>query len=142
MTDRERLLAQLRRHEAVRLKPYRDLVGKLTIGVGRNLEDVGITEAEADYLLNGDVDRATRSLFARYPSWFTELDPIRQAVLVNMAFNLGLTRLAGFTHMLAALAGKQYGLAADEMITSKWALQVGDRAVELAAQMRTGEWQA
>ncbi len=138
--DRDHLRAQLIRHEGMRAKPYRDTVGKLTIGVGRNLDDVGIAENEAEYLLAGDIERATRGLVARYPTWFPDLDPVRQAVLVNMAFNLGLSKLAAFTHMLAAVASKQYGLAADEMITSRWALQVGDRAVELAAQMRTGQW--
>lgn len=138
--DRMKLAAQLQRHEALKLKPYVDTVGKLTIGIGRNLDDTGITEAEALYLLEGDIDRVTRGLVARYPTWFPELDPVRQAVLVNMGFNLGLGGLASFTKMLAAIAAKQYGQASDEMIVSKWAQQTGHRAGELAAQMRTGQW--
>ncbi len=140
MTDRQKLRAQLIRHEGERLKPYLDTVGKLTIGVGRNLDDVGITADESAYLLSGDIDRATRGLFARYPTWFPTLDPVRQSVLVNMAFNLGLARLAGFTRTLACVAGGQYGDAADAMRQSKWATQVKGRAVELSEQMRTGAW--
>lgn len=141
LEDRSRLREQLMRHEGVRLKAYRDTVGKLTIGVGRNLDDVGIADHEAAYLLSGDIDRAVRGLTARYPSWFPELDPVRQAVLVNMAFNLGLSSLAGFIHTLDCVARGQYGEASDRMLQSKWAEQVGHRAVELAAQMRTGQWQ-
>jgi lysozyme len=142
LEDRSQLRAQLTRHEGLRLKAYRDTVGKLTIGVGRNLDDVGITDHEAAYLLSGDIDRAVRGLFARYPAWFPKLDPVRQAVLVNMAFNLGLTGLAGFRRTLDCVARGQYGEASDAMLESKWADQVGQRAVELAAQMRTGAWQS
>lgn len=138
---RAKLRAQLTRHEGVRLKPYRDTVGKLTIGVGRNLDDVGIASHEAEYLLSSDIDRAVRGLVARYPEWFPNLDPIRQCVLVNMAFNMGLTTLASFRTTLACVARGQFGEASDAMLQSKWAQQVGNRAVELAAQMRTGEWQ-
>ena len=140
--DRAKLRAQLLRHEGERLHPYVDTVGKLTIGVGRNLTDIGITADESAYLLSGDIDRAVRGLFARYPTWFPNLDPVRQAVLVNMAFNLGLAGLAGFRHTLDCVARGQYGEASDAMLASKWATQVGHRAIELAAQMRTGEWQS
>jgi lysozyme len=140
--DRASLVAQLKKHEAVKLKPYVDSVGKLTIGVGRNLDDVGITSAEADFLLQGDIDRVVRGLLARYPIWFGDLDPVRQAVLVNMAFNLGLAGLAGFTTMLAAVAAHQFDLASRAMLNSKWAAQVGGRAIELADQMSSGKWSA
>lgn len=140
MTNRDRLRDQLVRHEALRLRPYVDTVGKLTIGVGRNLDDTGITPDEAMYLLSGDIDRATRGLVARYPNWFPALDPVRQAVLVNMAFNLGQAGLASFTHTLASIARGEYVQAASQILESKWARQVGARARELSAQMRTGEW--
>jgi lysozyme len=140
MEHRAKLREQLTRHEGVRLKPYRDTVGKLTIGIGRNLDDVGLHQHEASYLLSGDIDRAVRGLTARY-EWFEKLDPVRQAVVTNMAFNLGLSRLAGFRNTLALIARGQYGEASDAMLQSKWAEQVGQRAVELSAQMRTGEWQ-
>jgi lysozyme len=138
--DRDRLRAQLQRHEAFRGKPYVDTVGKLTIGYGRNLDDVGISESEGDFLLENDIDVRVRALVVRYPSWFPALDPIRQAVLVNMAF-MGLARLAGFVKMISAVSGGDYETAADEMLASKWAQQTGHRAGELAAQMRSGAWQ-
>jgi lysozyme len=137
--DRDRLRTQLKRHEGLRLHPYRDSVGVLTIGYGRNLEATGINEDEAEYLLSHDIDRAVRGLLARY-AWFGALDPVRQAVLVNMAFNLGLSSLAGFTGTLAAVASGDYETAAAHMLASKWAAQVGGRARELAVQMRTGQW--
>jgi len=140
LLDRERLRAQLVRHEAMKLKPYVDTVGKLTIGVGRNLDDVGITVDEANYLLSNDIDRVIRGLTVRYP-WFVGLDPVRQSVLVNMAFNLGLAGLATFTRTLGSVERQQYGLASGQMLESKWARQVGSRAGELAAMMRTGTWQ-
>jgi lysozyme len=140
VSDRTRLTEQLIRQEALRLRPYTDTRGRLTIGVGRNLSDSGITEYEATYLLDNDIDRTIRGLAARYPTWFPQLDPVRQAVLINMAFNLGLGGLAGFTRMLAAVAAGQYVEASTEMLDSSWARQVGARAGELAAQMRTGAW--
>jgi lysozyme len=138
--DRAKLRAQLVKHEALRLKPYFDTVGRLTIGVGRNLDADGITEDEAQYLLSGDIDRVVKGLFARYPTWFPALDSVRQAVLVNMGFNLGLAGLAGFTRMLDAVARGDYGGASEEMTKSRWASQVGQRAAELTVQMRTGAW--
>lgn len=137
--DRDRLAAQLRKHEGTRLLPYIDTVGKITIGVGRNLDDVGISNDEATYLLNSDIDRTVKGLLARFP-WVLELDPVRQCVLVNMAFNMGVPGLAGFTQTLQAIREKRYKEAAEHMLQSKWSQQVGQRAVELANQMRTGLW--
>lgn len=127
---------QLVLHEGLRLKPYRDTVGKLTIGVGRNLDDVGITRAEALFLLRNDVEEV-RTQLERYP-WYTQLDPVRQKVLIDMAFNLGIGGLMQFRKMLAALEAGDYGKTADEMLDSKWARQVGKRAQRLAEMMRTG----
>jgi lysozyme len=138
--DRAKLRAQLVKHEGLRLRPYVDTVGRLTIGVGRNLDAEGITDDEAHYLLSGDIDRVIKGLFARYPTWFPGLDPVRQAVLVNMGVNLGLAGLAGFTKMLDCVARGDYGGASEEMTRSRWASQVGSRAAELTVQMRTGAW--
>lgn len=137
--DRARLRDQLARHEGLRLKIYVDTVGKRTIGYGRNLDDKGIKIHEASYLLSGDIQDATQDML-RYP-WFESLDPVRQAVLVNMSFNLGPTKLAKFQRTLDAIAHKQFGRASAHMLDSLWAQQTGQRAVELAAQLRTGEWQ-
>jgi lysozyme len=130
---------QLTRHEGVRLKPYPDSVGKLTIGIGRNLDDRGISLYEAQQLLSHDIDDAERDLVTRFP-WVGGLDPVRRSVLINMTFNMGITRLAKFVRTLALIERGDYGAAATAMLQSKWAGQVKGRAVELAAQMRTGQW--
>lgn len=120
----------------MRLKPYRDTAGKLSIGSGRNLDDVGISSAEAYFMLDNDIAERQESL-SRF-SWFTKLDPIRQAALVNMAFNLGLPRLLGFYEMIAALEVQDWESAAEEMLDSRWAKQVGARAQRLALQILEG----
>ena len=135
--DHRKLKAELERDEGLRLKPYQDTVGKLTIGVGRNLDDVGISKAEADFLLRADIERA--EFDARLlVSCFEQLTDARQRVLVNMAFNLGRPRLGKFRKFLAAVAAGDWHTAAREMLDSAWAEQVGDRATRLARMMREG----
>lgn len=131
------LEAQLRRHEGVRVKPYRDTVGKTTIGVGRNLDDVGVSEDEILIMLRNDIARAQRGLDATLP-WWTGLGPARARVLLDMCFNLGIERLLGFSATLSAMREGRYEDAARDMLASRWAQQVGRRAVELAQTMRTG----
>jgi len=134
------LIDQLTRDEGCRLKPYRDSVGKLTIGVGRNLDDVGISQEEAAFLLHNDIRVAEAGVVKALP-WTVNLDPIRKAVLVNMAFNMGIWKLLGFKHTLELIQAGEYEQASDEMLNSHWAEQVGSRAARLSVQMRTGEWQ-
>lgn len=134
----EQLQKMLVRHEGLRLKPYKDSVGKLTIGVGRNLDDKGITEPEAMLLLSNDIGDALAD--AKRFAWFAQLDSVRQDVVVNMIFNIGLTRFSGFKKMIAALEHGNYPEAADQMLDSKWARQVGLRASELSQMMRTGAY--
>lgn len=124
--------------EGLRFKPYTDTRGKLTIGVGRNLTDVGITSTEAMLLLEGDLDRTRTGVRMALP-WFDRLNASRQRVLLNMAFNLGVSGLLGFKQMLADCQAGDYDGAANEMLASVWASQVGQRAVRLAQQMRTGQ---
>lgn len=131
------LVEQLIRHEGMRLKPYTDTVGKLTIGVGRNLTDVGISSDEALVLLDTDIDRAVATC-AEFP-WFARLDAIRQRVLIDMAFNLGSSKLRTFRATLAAIEQGDYVKASDQMLKSKWATQVGQRARTLARMMAVGE---
>lgn len=137
--SRDQLRAQIAKHEGLRLKPYQDTVGKWTIGYGRNLSDVGITRAEASLLLDHDIDDAMRDLLARFP-WTATLDTVRFAVLVEMCFNLGISRLAGFKNTLRMVEQGNYTGAAEGMLKSKWAGQVKGRAVTMARQMRTGAW--
>lgn len=129
---------QIWNHEGYRRFPYTDSVGKLTIGVGRNLEDVGLTDDEVRYLFNNDFDRA-RDLAALLPAWHSLCDP-RKAVLVNMVFQLGLSGVSKFKKMMDALARGDYDEAADQMLDSKWHKQTPRRCEELATQMRMGKW--
>ena len=138
--NKTKLAEQLKKHEGIRLKPYTDTVGKLTLGIGRNLEDKGITEQEALFMLNNDVDYFYGQLNKKL-TWFKYLDDVRQNVLVNMTFNLGVAGLLTFKNMLNHCGDGNYEEATEEMLNSKWARQVGYRAQELAEQMRTGEYQ-
>ncbi len=133
----EKLIKLLITHEGLRLKPYRDTRGKLTIGVGRNLDDVGITEEEAIYLLKNDIKRVLDFLKERLPYW-NGLTETRKMALVDMCFNLGPGGFLSFKRMLAALERGDYEQAAREMLDSRWARQVGRRAEELAEMMREG----
>lgn len=118
-------------HEGLRLKPYRCPAGKLTIGVGRNLEDIGITWEEASYLLEKDIERVTKEATASFP-WFHALSERRKMVILSMLFNLGMGRFVGFRKFTKALEEKDYKKAAREMMHSKWAEQVGERAKYLS----------
>lgn len=130
---------QLIRHEGKKLKPYRDTVGKLTIGVGRNLDDVGISEDEVLYLLHSDIYNAKQNL-SKWLPWTDKLDRVRNDVLVNMTFNMGIGGLLKFKNMLSFLEQRNYERAAREMLNSKWAIQVGQRGYELSKQMETGQY--
>ena len=133
------IVEQLKRDEGVRLKPYRDSVGKLTIGIGRNLDDVGIDAGEADYLLRNDVLRAGLALSTALP-WTDTLDDARRGVLLNMTFNLGIAGLLTFKNTLSLIENGHYAAAAAAMLDSKWAAQTGPRAHRLSQQMEQGVW--
>ncbi|WP_296059597.1 glycoside hydrolase family protein [uncultured Amphritea sp.] len=136
--NQEKLIAQLKIDEGFRGKPYRCTAGKLTIGFGRNLDDVGVSVAEAEMMLSEDLKEAVPQLEAL--PHYRMLNDVRQNVLCNMAFNLGIPRLMMFKNMWSALAHRNYETAAAEMLNSRWARQVGERAERLAKEMRTGEF--
>ena len=127
------------KHEGLRLKPYTDTVGKLTIGYGRNLDDNGISKYEAELMLVSDIEDVYRDLSCF--KWISDLNPAREAVIVDMVFNLGISRFKKFKKTIAHIAVGDYYLASIEMLDSKWAKQVGHRAIELSHMMKTGEWQ-
>ena len=133
------LIEQLKRHEGFRSKPYHCTAGKLTIGYGRNLDDVGISRSEAEKLLKNDIQECIVQLHARFPA-VEKLDTIRFDCLINMCFNLGIHRLSKFKKMWEAIEEGKYQRASEEMLDSKWANQVGVRAQELAYQMLTGKY--
>lgn len=134
-----KLQEQLKRHEGLRFKAYQCTANRTSIGYGRNLDDKGITQAEADLMLENDVLFLMSVLPAKI-HFFNGLNKPRADVLVNMAFNLGINGLLNFKKMLGAIDDGYFNLAAAEMLDSKWARQVGDRALELAEQMRVGEY--
>lgn len=131
-----RLAKQLLEDEGLRLKPYRCTAGKLSIGVGRNLDDSGITEAEAMGLLDNDIERCWGQVVGALPWAIMAPEPI-QEVLVNMCFNLGLGGLLQFKKTLALLEAGEYELAEMEMLNSNWARQVGARANRLGAMVHS-----
>lgn len=125
--------------EGLRLKPYKCTAGKLTIGYGRNLEDVGISKTEADMLFERDFAQAeseARRLLKANDIDADNLIEQRFYVLTDMMFNLGYSRLTQFKKLLYALKKGLYNDAANEMLDSAWATQVGNRATKLAALMR------
>jgi lysozyme len=138
----ELLRAELSRDEGRRKRVYLDSVGIPTIGCGWNLEANDLPEDVIDRLLDVSIDQAMRDLDALEPRW-QQIDGDRQRVLLNMAFNLGRSRLAAFKRFWAEIdafidgQGAQHlSRAADEMLASKWAEQVGARATRLADRMR------
>ena len=140
MTKFEQLERQLIEHEGLRLKPYHDTADppRLTIGVGRNLDDVGLrSEAEAIYLLRSDIEAIWRELTRRWPTVAT-LDDVRRDVILDMAFNLGAGGLMRFRKTLAYIEDGKFTAASIEMLRSRWADQVGTRAIRLSEMMASG----
>lgn len=124
----------IKKHEGLRLKPYKCSAGRVTVGYGRNLDDVGINLTEAEMMLENDIRRTTVEL-TKF-SWYYSLNAVRRAALVDMLYNLGMPRFMGFKKMLAALDAGDYEETAVQMLDSKWATQVGSRATELAEMIR------
>lgn len=139
--DNDALLeAELRRDERAVNHVYPDSLGWLTIGVGRLVDPRkggSLSDDEVSYLLRNDIARIAAELDEKLPWWRT-LDPVRQRVIQNMAFNLGIDGLLGFNNTLAAVRTGQWAKAAAGMRASKWAEQVKGRAVRLSLMMQTG----
>ena len=136
MTDE--LRRQLIRHEGLELKPYRCTAGKLTIGVGRNIEDVGISRDEALMLLENDIRECHADLYRIFPA-FHGIAPGRQYALVDLRFNLGPSRFRSFKRMIAAIKSENWDQAAAELKDSLWWTQVQDeRTQTLYRQMLEG----
>ena len=133
----QKLKEMLIKHEGLKLKPYQCTAGKLTIGVGRNIEDRGISLTTALQMLDEDIEISVAELIKNFPRYIT-LSENRKMVLIDMCFNLGWPRLRGFKKMFAALEVEDYNEAANQMLDSNWAKQVGQRAKTLEAMMRQG----
>ena len=132
------LISMLKRHEGLRLKPYLCTADQLTIGYGRNLESMGISRYEAEVMLVSDIERCYNEL--EVFGWFVGLDVVRQEAMVDLLFNLGLPRFLRFKKMINHLSNKEYSQAAAELLNSRYAIQVGDRANELAYMLERGEY--
>lgn len=139
----------LQLHEGIRLYPYDDRTGKslkegdtleghLTIGVGRNLSTVGISQKELRLMLKSDIAHATKS--ANGYKWFDALSDSRKAVVVSMIFCMGSSGFKKFRRMRAAISVKDWEKAAVELLDSKFSRDVGNRALVLSHMLRTGEW--
>ena len=157
--DRDELVKMVALHEGIVLNVYQDHLGINTVGIGRNLDDRGITdgellfmnktiddvydngltEEEAYYLCMNDIAIVEKELLDSKPI-VNQLNDVRQMVLVDMAFNMGVPRLMKFKNMWAAIETGDYALACEEMIDSRWANQVGNRAMKLSLAMKNGEW--
>lgn len=151
MTTKELLLARLPRTEGRRLKPYKDTAGKWTVGVGHNINDNGLparcvvsiietgqlTDELVSNLLSEDIDKVL--IDCKAIPFFKTLDPVRQSVLADMVFNMGIGKVLGFVNTLGCMQRSEWDAAATNMLKSKWAEQVGNRAIELAGILRSGQ---
>jgi len=134
--DAAKLKAELTLDEGRRSRIYVDTVGKVSGGIGRNLTDKGFRDNEIDLMYQNDIAETEAWLDRNLP-WWRSLDPVRQRVMMNMAFNMQ-GKLLTFVDTLAAMKRGDYAAAADGMLNSLWARQVGARATRLAAMMRSG----
>lgn len=130
--------ALIRLHEGYRRHPYLCTAGKATVAIGRNLDDVGIDEDEASYLLSRDIERAYQHL--RMESYWLDLSEVRQAVLIDMVFNLGWSGFTAFKLFRGAVDRGDYREAANQMVNSAWYGQVGNRAKRLVGMMSANCW--
>jgi lysozyme len=133
------IIEQLKRDEGYNPKPYKDSLGKLTIGYGTLLEN-GLDQAECEWLLKHRYEIRAKVPVAQHLPWTQNLDEARLGAIENMAYNLGIFGLLGFKNTLAHIEAGEYEKAAEGMLASKWAEQTGPRAHRLAQQMITGEW--
>jgi len=135
--DMKKLNAQLIDHEGLHLKPYRYTAGKLTIGVGRNLDDVGISEKEAMFILNNDIEDCLKDVLEIFPN-FSTLSNNRQMAIVDMRFNLGPSTFRKFKKLITAVKHEDWDAVGSSMKNSRWYGQVGNRAIKLRYMMLTG----
>jgi len=142
-----KLTEMLRRHEGeVKNSAGRHIVydcpaGHATIGIGRNVSEsgLGLSDIEVEFMLEEDIARCAEELGREFP-WFSGLNEARRDAMIDLVFNIGLTRLNGFKKALAAMADANYDLAAAEFMDSQYASQVKDRAIEICAMIKTGNY--
>jgi len=136
MDDLQSLLIE---HEGMRFKVYKDIFGNESIGVGRNLAANGISRAEALYMLGNDIAKCKAQL---YPyAWFKNLNQVRQEVMIELCFNMGINSLLKFQKMIAYLIAQQWQNAADALMDSEWSKQVApERSKNIVQRLITGQY--
>ena len=136
------IIEMLRKHESVETHAYKCSANKTTIGVGRNIDKnggIGLSQMEIDYLLANDIKRVEAELSQAF-NWYDDLNDARKDAMMDICFNLGLPRLMLFKKSLAAMSNRHYEIAAVELLDSRWASQVGQRAITISEMIRTGEY--
>lgn len=141
LDEQAKLVAEIQRDEGCRLSAYRDSLNFLTIGYGRLIDERRgghISPEEALYLLANDIQRVIAQLTPH--DWYSAQDPVRQAALINLAYNLGVTGLLGFPKFLLHMGAKEYAEAAAQLTGTLWHKQVGVRADRIIKQIESGAW--
>tara|TARA_R110000824_G_scaffold322611_1_gene509572 strand:+ start:765 stop:1181 length:417 start_codon:yes stop_codon:yes gene_type:complete len=138
MINLDRLKKQLVIDEGLELKPYHCSADKLTIGVGRNIQEVGITKDEALYLLGNDIARCAGECTREFP-WFAELTQLRKEAVINLVFNMGMNTFKKFKKTIAFIESGEYERAGTELLDSNYARQVGQRSQRVANMLADGE---
>jgi len=136
------IVEMLKQHEGVETHAYKCTANKTTIGVGRNIDPgggIGLSDDEIEYILANDIKRVNAELVDTF-KWYKKLDAPRKDAMMDMAFNMGLPRLKQFKKSLAAMANADYELAAVNFLKSRWARQVGQRAITVTDMIRSGEY--
>lgn len=135
-----KVIGYLKNAEGFSGKPYRCSSGALTIGYGRNLDNKGISDKEASFLLGNDVEETWAELQKVIP-WIRKLNTARQDALIELGFNLGISGLMDFKRTLAEIENQRFETAAKYLLESRWAKQVGEtRSRRIAEMIRTGEY--
>ena len=142
----DKLIDTLKRQEGVKHFAYRDSLGILTIGCGRNISSspinkgIGISDDEIDFMLQNDIERTIKELSREYP-WFNDMEEgARRDAIINMHFNLGRARFAGFKKAIGHMEMGDHDQAALEFLDSRWAKQVKGRAIEVTDMIKTGTY--
>ena len=136
------IIEMLRQHEGVRTHAYKCSANKTTIGIGRNIDangGIGLTADEINYLLANDIERVNDELLGAF-GWYKTLGTPRKDAMMDICFNMGLPSLMQFKKALAAMAKGDYVTASSEFLDSRWAKQVGMRAVTITDIIETGEY--
>ncbi|MGE4319268.1 MAG: glycoside hydrolase family protein [Deferribacterales bacterium] len=149
----QKIIERIKEYEGYRDQPYQCTAGKWTIGYGYNYQDRGFTTEDitavlsrgftkelAERLIEKDAKRCAKEAEENFP-FFNSLNEARQAVIVDMLYQLGFKGLSGFKNFLARLSEHNYEAASAEMIHSRWFTQSGRRSRTNVKQMKTGQWE-